>query len=64
MDGDVDDSRRGLFHLLFHRLTIKFSSQRGKTSQKGSVWKGTLELPTFRLKLPLEIFEDDSKQDK
>jgi hypothetical protein len=47
-----------------YTLTIKFSSQRGKTSQKGSVWKGTLELPTFRLKLPLEIFEDDSKQDK
>jgi hypothetical protein len=44
-----------------YTLQINFSSQRDKSDQSSQVWQGTIELPTFKLELPLEEIDDDEQ---
>ena len=45
-----------------YTLQVNFSSQRDKSDQNSQEWQGTIELPTFKLELPLEEIEEEDEQ--
>jgi len=44
-----------------YTLQVNFSSQHDKSDQNSQAWQGTIELPTFKLELPLEVTQEDNE---